>query len=127
MLSTVFLWINAIAYAGLSLLCVIRLRGTAASLGYSSLGPGGVSEFATVYGGLQMGLALFFAVCAMNPALQRSGLLFALCLYIPLAIFRVVSLLAAGGSTVTWSVAALEIALMLASVGLWFAYRPTAL
>jgi hypothetical protein len=122
----VFLWINAIAYAGLSLLCVVRLRATATSLGYITLGSGGVSEFATVYGGLQLGLALFFAVCAMSPAMQRDGLIFAICLYVPLALFRTISLVATGGSTVTWSVFALEIALMLASVGLWFAYRPNA-
>ena len=121
-----FLWINAIAYAGLSLLCVVRLRATAASLGYTSLGSGGVSEFATVYGGLQLGLALFFAVCAMNPAMQRNGLVFALCLYVPLAVFRTISLLATGGSGVTWSVFALEVTLMLVTVALWFADRPNA-
>ena len=121
---TVYLWINAIAYAGLSLVCLARVRVTAASVGYGVLGSGGVSEFATVYGGLQLGLAAFFAICAMSPEMQRVGLLFAVCLYVPIALIRLFSVMLAGGTTVTWTLLALESSLMLVAAGLWLWHRP---
>ncbi len=114
-----YLWINAIAYAGLAIVCLFRLRATAAGVGYETLGPGGVSEFATVYGGLQLGLAAFFAICAMSPGFHRIGLLFAMCLYIPIALARLGSLMAAGGSGVTWALFVVEVSLAIVGVGLW--------
>jgi hypothetical protein len=57
------------------------------ALGYTSLPSSGHSEYATVYGGLQWGLAMIFA-SALKPELHRVGILAAMLLYAPIVLHR---------------------------------------
>lgn len=116
----IYLWTNAVLYAVFAVWCAIRLDDTARAIGYQALSAGGRSEYLTVYGGLQLGLAIFFAWTALRPEMHRVGLLFALALYVPIVLFR------AFGTWAHWpvgkatlAVAGLELLLLLAATLLW--------
>ncbi|MEP6900024.1 MAG: DUF4345 domain-containing protein, partial [Rhodanobacter sp.] len=85
-----YLWANALLYAIFAALCSLRLSVTSRSMGFLSLDRGGQSEYLTVYGGLQLGLALVFAWMAWRPELQRTGLAVALLVYAPIVAFRLI-------------------------------------
>lgn len=115
----VFLYANALLYAVFAAWCTFAPRRTAEAMGYASLSASGQSEYLVVYGGLQLGLGLFFLYCARTGE-ERLGLLLALALYAPIVAYRVVTVgrfWPIGGATL-W-VAGLELALLLASVALW--------
>lgn len=87
-MTVVYLWLNAILYVAFAAWCTIRLDATSQAVGYGSLTKGGRCEYATVYGGLQAGLGLFYAACALQPAWHAVGLLFSLAIYAPIVLFR---------------------------------------
>ncbi len=119
---SVYLWINAALYALFSVLCFIRIDSTSQSLGYTALSPAGHSEYTVVYGGLQLGLAAFFAYTAypLNNA-TKAGLVLALALYVPIVISRWTTVMYYGvRSPVTIGTGVLETVLALAAALLWF-------
>ncbi len=126
-MTPLYLWLNALMYAVFALWCALRLDDTAQNLGYTALSNSGRSEYFTVYGGLQWGLALVFARLAFKPELHRTGLLVALALYAPVVLHRVISLLRFGPvETLTRAVAGLEIAMLVIAAALWFLGRSRA-
>lgn len=114
-----FLYFNALLYAVFAAWCTFAPRSTATAMGYSTLSTSGQSEYLVVYGGLQLGLALFFGYCA-RAGEDRLGLLLALALYLPIVAYRAVTVVRFWpvGSTTLW-VAGLEWALLLVSAALW--------
>ena len=123
-MTMIYLWINAALYAVFAIMCATRVKATARSIGYPSLTPSGVSEYLTVYGGLQVGLAAFFAWTAYQPALHAIGLIFALCLYAPIVLFRWASVLRQWPVTaMTLSIGILEAGLLAAAIVLWWLER----
>lgn len=122
MLAALYLYLNAALYALFAVWCAVRLESTARNLGYETLSNSGRSEYLTVYGGLQWGLALIFLLFAHDPALHRTGVVASLLLYAPLVLHRAVGLLRyAPVSKTTKAVAALEVALLAAAVALFIA------
>ncbi|CAN5658223.1 membrane protein [soil metagenome] len=120
-MTPLYLWFNAVMYAVFALWCALRLDSTSQNLGYTALSNSGRSEYFTVYGGLQWGLALVFAWLAFKPELHRTGLLVALALYAPLVLHRSISLVRFGPvETLTRAVAGLEIAMLVIAAALWF-------
>ena len=113
----IYLWINAALYLIFAVWMTLLPTRTAAAVGYISLDNSGRSEFLVVYGGLQLGLAGFFAWTAWQPPLQKTGVIFALCLYAPIVVYRLVTL---GRfwpvSRTTLVVAILEVALLVGAV-----------
>ncbi len=124
-MATLYLFLNAALYGGLALWCTFQVETTSRFLGFLTLSNSGRSEYLTIYGGLQWGLALMFLLFALKPDLQRTGLLVSMLFYAPLVLHRLISL--ARFSPVergTLVVAGLEIALLLAAVLLyWMASR----
>jgi len=119
-----YLWVNAALYGVFAVLCSLRVAATARSLGYTQLNASGMSEYVTVYGGLQFGLAVFFAWAAYRPELQRVGLLLAVCLYMPIVVFRWLSVMRHWPvERMTLAVGALEATLLAVALGLWFKVR----
>ena len=114
-----YLLLNAVLYAGFALVTSIAPARIAAALGFSLDTPGRI-EFLTVYGGLELGLAAFYAwaVCAGAP-MQRAALMFSLFQYAGLVLYRGAGLVAYGapGSTVL-AVAGLELLLLIGAVAL---------
>ncbi|NNE42713.1 MAG: DUF4345 family protein [Gemmatimonadetes bacterium] len=83
-----FLAVNAVMYTVFALWCTLQPRQTAEFLGLSLPGPPALSEFTAVYGGLEAGMAAFFALGLLKPSLRKAVLVFALCLYAGLFVFR---------------------------------------
>jgi hypothetical protein len=120
----IYLYLNAALYGLFAVLCTLNTRGTSASLGYLTLSTGGRSEYLVIYGGLQLGLAVFFALLASRPPMHALGLTFALCLYAPIATYRVVTVaLFRPVPALTLAVAALEVGLLVGGVVLWLRTR----
>lgn len=123
----IYLWANALLYAVFSLLCSLRLTATSQSMGFLALDRGGRSEFLTVYGGMELGLALMFAWLAWRPELHRTGLAIALLIYAPMVIFRLIGWIRLWPvQHTTLGTGLLEIALLLIALILWFAFRRAA-
>lgn len=120
----IFLGINALLYFVLALWCTFAPVRTAVAQGFTAMTGSGRAEYLTVYGGLQVGLGLFFAFCAFTPRWHEAGLVFALCVYVPLVLWRAVGLLQHWpvGST-TLVVAGLELFMLAWAGWIWFSQR----
>jgi len=119
-MTVVYLGFNALLYAVVGAWCTFAADRTARALGYASLDRAGQSEYLVIYGGLQLGLALAFALFAWNESFHRAGLLFALCLYGGIVVFRAATLWMYGPvPALTWAIAALELLLLLGAGALW--------
>lgn len=114
-MQTLYLYVNAIIYAVFGAWCLIAPGTTANNLGYTALNGSGESEYRVVYGGLQIGLALFFAYCARTS--DRAGLVLAVALYVPIVLVRAVTVVKFPVSSMTLGVGALEALLLV--TGLW--------
>lgn len=124
-MAAIYLYLNAAMYAVFALWCALRLESTAANLGYTALSNSGRSEYFTVYGGLQWGLALVFAYTALKPELQRTGIVIGIAVYAPLVLHRLVSLARFGPvESLTKVVAGLEVAMLVAAAAIWLLDRP---
>ncbi len=120
----IYLWFNAVVYLLLAIYCTVRAADSARGLGYLSLNNSGQSEYLVIYGGLQLGLALAFAVFARTADLHRVGIQFALCLYAPIVLYRVITVIRFWPvQNTTLGVAALEVALLIAAIALWWSHR----
>ncbi len=121
----IYLWANALLYAMFAALCSLKLTATSQSMGFLSLDRGGRSEFLTVYGGMELGLALMFAWMAWRPALNRTGLAIALLIYAPIVAFRLIGWIRLWPvQRTTLATGLLEIALLVIGLILWFMLRP---
>jgi hypothetical protein len=110
----VYLVTNAGLYFALALLCTLKHRQTSRGTGFTELNNSGHSEYLVIYGGLQMGLALFFAWLARDAQLARVGIVFSVMLYAPIVLYRVITVLMYKPvSSVTLGTAALEVALLI--------------
>jgi hypothetical protein len=119
---SIYLWINAALYLLFGVLCLARITATSNNLGYITLNAAGRSEYAVVYGGMQLGLSLFFAYAALpqNVAL-KAGLILAIALYVPIAILRWITILGFGvRARMTTGVGILETALAISALILQF-------
>jgi hypothetical protein len=113
----IYLYLNAFLYLVFAVWCTVKVASTSSGVGYLAMSSGGHSEYLVIYGGLQLGLALMFTVLAKNPALNRPGIVIALCLYGPIVLYRVITVAKYWPvSTVTMATACLELALLVAGI-----------
>jgi hypothetical protein len=120
----IYLAVNAVLYFALALWCTVSPAKTAVAQGFVQMTASGRAEYLTVYGGLQVGLGLFFALCAYTQRWQDVGLVFALCVYVPLVLWRVAGLLQHWPvGTTTLAVAGLEAFMLVWAGWLWFTQR----
>lgn len=121
-----YLWVNAIIYLLFALWCTFKKEQTSLASGFLSLNNSGWSEYLTVYGGLQLGMAGFFAYLAMHTPLHRAGLVFSLFIYIAIVSYRLVSLFLLWPiKPVTLGIASMEVLLLLGAVVSWFYLQNT--
>lgn len=97
MSSRIFLAIVGAIYVLLAGWCAISPKSTAAAVGFELRPGSGDSEYLTVYGGMQLGLGLFFLWPLIRP--ESAATVLAGCLFIHAAIvvFRSISLLRYSG------------------------------
>ena len=118
-MAAVYLWINAVLYALLALWCTALPTRTSQAIGFIELSSSGRSEYAVIYGGMQFGFAFLFAWAALSGN-HRFGLVFSLAIYVPILLFRIVSVLRYWPvSPTTLATGALEILLTAAAILLW--------
>lgn len=118
-----YLYFNAGLYAVFALWCTLAPTRTAQSVGYESLSRSGLSEFLVVYGGLELGLGLFFVYC-VHAGAQRAGLAFAVLLYGPIVVYRIATVARQWPvASTTLLVGMLECALLAAALALWWRQR----
>ena len=92
----IYLAFNALLYTAFSLWCAIAPRQTSEFLGLTPANPAGESEFLAVYGGLQAGLAAFYALAIFVPEHRKSAMLLSLALYGGLVLLRTIAGLRVG-------------------------------
>ena len=123
-MTAIYLWVNAAIYGIFAILCTVKASATSKSIGFLSLSNGGMAEYVTVYGGMELGLGLIFAWLAWQPALHRTGIVLALALYAPLVIFRWISVARYWPvQGLTLGTGALETTLLVLAVALWLVQR----
>lgn len=116
-----FLWINAVMYVGFAVWCTVLPTKTAGAIGFTFAKASAKSEYVTVYGGLEMGMALFFLFAALSPSLRTAGLLFALVLYGCLALWRIGTVLTMEGiGTFPYVMLSIEVTFTLIAAALYF-------
>lgn len=87
-MARLFLVLVAILYGSLAAWCSIDPAGTSKVVGFSLQQGAGQSEFLTVYGGLEAGMALMFLAAGLWERLRFSGLLNCLLIHVCLVLFR---------------------------------------
>lgn len=124
-MTALYLWINAVLYAALAAWCTLMPTQTSQAIGFIELSSSGKSEYAVIYGGMQFGFAFLFAWTALSGN-HRFGLIFALALYAPILLFRVISVTRFWPvSSATLLTGALEIVLLASAILLWMFSRST--
>ncbi|MFN9721479.1 MAG: hypothetical protein ACK58L_22500 [Planctomycetota bacterium] len=116
----VFLTIVGGLYLYLAIWCSVRPDSTSRLVGFELLPGSGQSEFLTVYGGLEFGMALFFLMPFVRPETTRYSLLCCLLIHASLVAFRSVGfVLYSNIQPMTWQLAVGEWAIFLLSVGVY--------
>lgn len=116
-----YFYLNALLYAALAIWCTVSYLTTSKGSGYVTLNNSGRSEYLVIYGGLQIGLALFYFYLGQYPAaVGRVGVIFSLLLYAPIVLYRVVTVIRFSPvSGITWGTGALELFLLVFAVFLF--------
>ncbi|HHH29199.1 MAG TPA: DUF4345 domain-containing protein [Polyangiaceae bacterium] len=73
MVSRFFVVVSALIYLGIGLWCIVDPVGMMADVGLTVEGANGTVEIQAMYGGLQLGMALFLAWCAAAEQRVRIG------------------------------------------------------
>ncbi len=114
-----YLWANAIIYLLFALWCSVRKEQTSMASGFTGINNSGWSEYLVIYGGLQLGLAAFFVYLALHSEFYKLGLIFSLLLYVPIVVYRVISIYKFWPvSTTTLGIAGMEIVLLTLAIAL---------
>lgn len=92
MVAKSYLIIVGLLYLGLAVWCTCAPLVTSNKVGFELKGGSGQSEFMTVYGGLELGLALILLLAAFRTSMLEFGLLSCVILHAALVVFRSASL-----------------------------------
>lgn len=93
MTAKIFLILVSVLYFGLAIWCCVRPDLTSAKVGFDLVNDSGRSEFMTVYGGLEFGIAVIFLLTALRPEAIGWGLLACTIIHGSLVLFRSISFL----------------------------------
>jgi hypothetical protein len=104
-----YFYVSAAIYILLAGWCTFQHEQTAAASGYLSLNASGHSEYLVVYGGLQLGIGIFYAYLATRPEYFSVGIIFSVLMYVPIVIYRAISVVSHWPvSSITLGTAGLE-------------------
>ena len=113
-MTKLYLSVNAVLYLALAVWCTLKHQQTSAASGYLTLNESGHSEYLVVYGGLQLGLAIFYAYLALRPEYASLGVIFSVILYAPIVLYRVITVTSHWPvNTVTLGTGGLELTLLI--------------
>ena len=115
-----YLLFNAVLYAAFAVWCTVKWGQTSQASGYQDLSNAGRSEYLVIYGGLQLGMAAFYAYTALNPQYQAIGIVFSLCIYLAIVLYRLTTIwLYWPVGHVTLCLAGLETLLLIGAIFIW--------
>ena len=124
MIAKTYLTIVSLLYFVLAMWCTFSPTETSQKIGFTLNGGSGKSEYMTVYGGLEFGLALVLIVFAWRPAMVSEGVLICVLIHAALVLFRTVSLFWFSDiEPMTWKLAAGEWAILLLGLATLFVSR----
>ena len=89
----IYLLIVGLTYLGLAIWCATAPATTSAEVGFTLQGDSGRSEFITVYGGLEFGMALLFLIPWLRSEWLPFSLLACVLIHGSLVLFRTASFL----------------------------------
>lgn len=92
-LPALFCYVVGIMYLFLGLWCAVSPDKTSGVVGFELVGGSGKSEFLTVYGGLEIGMAMIFLLPILHQRFLEYSLLSCLLLHANLVLFRGLSFL----------------------------------
>ncbi len=116
-----YLYVNAAMYLFFAIWQTLSPWSTAAAIGYEALTSSARSEYLVGYGGFQLGLTAFFCWAAKSQATRHVGLIFALCLFVPIVPYRLITVATFWPvSAVPLIIGTFECALLIAGLVLFF-------
>ncbi|MFI4860510.1 MAG: DUF4345 family protein [Phycisphaerales bacterium JB063] len=119
MIAQLFLAFNGVLYIALAAWCTLAPNQTAAAIGFGINNSSAKSEYLTVYGGLELGMGLFFLLAAWRTGMVEAGLWFAALSYAALAVYRIITVVTMNDlSAFIYTVAIVEPAMALLSIAL---------
>ena len=126
-ISKIFLTCCGLLYAGLAIWCSVSPAVTSDKVGFEIKPGSGQSEFLTVYGGLEMGMALIFLLPMFRSDYLFSSMLACCLIHACLVAFRSLSfILYTDISAMTYKLAAGEWVILIVSIiCLWFLRAPS--
>lgn len=126
MFAKIYLIAVALVYLGLAIWCSVSPSVTSQKVGFELKGGTGQSEFMTVYGGLEFGLALVFLAALFKPELVTYGVLASVLIHGSLVLFRSISFFAYSDiGSMTYKLAIGEWVIFLLGLAILFASRKT--
>lgn len=124
MITKSYLIIVGILYLYLAVWCSFDPAFTSKAVGFELIGASGQSEFLTVYGGLEFGIAMVFLMPLVDRQAIRFSLTACTLIHASLVGFRTLSLVMfAAPERMTYQLALGEWIIFLTSMALWFATR----
>lgn len=119
-MARIFLPLVGLLYLVLAVWCTVQPHSTAAAVGFTLQPGAGESEFVTVYGGLELALAILFLRPLCWPASTAEPLLTCLIIHGCLVLFRTMAFFRfADIPSLTWGLAAGEWIVLLLALALW--------
>ena len=120
-MTRIFLAIVGVAYLVLAAWCVFKPGQTSNSVGLTLQPGSGQSEYLVVYGGLQLGLGLFFLWPLWQSETERTVLVGCVLIHASLVLMRTISLaIYPGIQPTTYVLAVVEWAIFLGSLWRYF-------
>jgi len=121
MITKSYLTIVGVLYLSLAVWCSIDPAFTSKAVGFELIGGSGQSEFLTVYGGLEFGIAIVFLMPLVDRHATRFSLSACTLIHGSLVAFRTLSLVMyEAPERMTYQLALGEWVIFLTSVALWF-------
>ena len=90
-LSSLFCYVVGLMYLALGVWCAVSPEKTSEVVGFELIGGAGMSEFLTVYGGLEIGMGMTFLLPLFGERFLAYTLLVCVLLHANLVIFRTLS------------------------------------
>jgi hypothetical protein len=94
LIAKIFIGLVGVMYMGLAIWCSVQPNITAKKVGFEMIGGSGKSEFMTVYGGLEFGIAVLLLATLFRSETVTYGLWAAMLLHGSLVLFRTISFFA---------------------------------
>ena len=91
LIAKLFVGLVGVLYMGLAIWCSVQPTVTSQKVGFEMIGGSGKSEFMTVYGGLEFGIALLLLATLFRSETVTYGLWAALLIHGSLVVFRTIS------------------------------------